>query len=117
MRRRGVQRQFYRDADGGAIVRVGKLILIGGLLAPVTDIGGGPGEVTVQARTIFEQLKVLLAKAGATLGDVVKHNVYFTCANDQAAIARFLTELDQVRLDYFTFPGPVTSEIRCGLER
>jgi enamine deaminase RidA (YjgF/YER057c/UK114 family) len=109
--------QIFRDTDGGApeIVRAGNLIFIGGLLA-LDGAGSGTGDVTAQARTIFERLKSLLAKAGATLGDVVKHNVYFTCANDQDAVSRFLAELDRVRVDYFTVPGPVTTEIRCGLD-
>ena len=113
-----MQKQIFRDRDGGApeVVRAGNLIFIGGLLAP--DTGDGITlDVTAEARTIFERLKALLAEAGAGLTDVVKHNVYFTCANDQAAISRFLAELDAVRAQYFAYPGPVTTEIRCGLDR
>lgn len=109
--------QIFRDKDGGSpeIVRAGNLIFIGGLLA-LDAAGIGQGDVTAQARTIFERLKALLAKAGAGLSDVVKHNIYFTCANDQESVSRFLADVDQVRLGYFSAPGPVTTEIRCGLD-
>jgi enamine deaminase RidA (YjgF/YER057c/UK114 family) len=110
--------QIFRDTDGGSpeIVRAGDLIFVGGLLA-LDEAGVATGGVTGQACAIFERLKALLAKAGASLGDVVKHNIYFTCANDQDTISHFLADLDRVRIDYFKTPGPVTTEIRCGLDR
>lgn len=113
-----MQKHIFRDTDGGTreIVRAGNLIFIGGLLAR-DGAGTATGDVTAEARAIFERLKRLLAQAGAALGDVVKHNVYFTCANDEGAVSQLLAELDAVRVQYFTAPGPVTTEIRCGLDR
>jgi 2-iminobutanoate/2-iminopropanoate deaminase len=111
-----VQDMVFREGGGSPeMVRAGKLILIGGLMAPTNADGIVEGDVTVQARAVLERLGALLEEAGATFGDVVKHNVYFTCPEDQ--IAPFLTALDAVRADYFQKPGPVTTEIRCGLER
>lgn len=110
-------KQFFRDADGGAVVRAGNLILVGGLLAPVAGAGGVSGDVTAQARTIFARLEALLAMAGAGLGDVVKHNIYFSCSGDESAVAAFRAALDAVRVRCFSSPGPVTTEIRCGLDR
>lgn len=107
-----------RGADGATgAVRAGDLILVGGLMA-LDASGQVVGDsVTAQARTILEALKRLLEEAGATLADVVKHNVYFACDGDEPAVARFMAELDAVRSEYFSAPGPTTTEIRCGLDK
>ncbi|MCZ8548580.1 RidA family protein [Mesorhizobium qingshengii] len=108
--------QSFTDADGAApqAVRAGNLIFVGGLMA--TDANGNivaPG-IAGQARVIFERLAALLAQAGATMADVVKHNIYFSCEAD--VVGAFLDELDSVRTGYFTAPGPTSTEIRCGLD-
>jgi len=74
-------------------------------------------DITTQATNAFESLNNALASAGATLKDVVKHNIYFSCPGDQAAVAKFMRELNAVRCKYFTSPGPTTTETRCGLDR
>ncbi|MEQ1951433.1 Rid family hydrolase [Mesorhizobium yinganensis] len=105
------------DGEAPQAVRTGDLIFVGGLMA-VDDGGNIVGDdVATQAHSIFDRLRAVLAEAGASLADVVKHNVYFTCENNQAAAARFLDELDAVRTNYFAAPGPTTTEIRCGLDR
>lgn len=114
-----MEMQVVGGVGGGApqAVRAGDLIFVGGLMA-IDDGGNIVGEdVAAQARSIFERLRAVLAEAGASLADVVKHNVYFTCENSQAAVMRFLDDLDAVRTKYFTVPGPTTTEIRCGLDR
>jgi enamine deaminase RidA (YjgF/YER057c/UK114 family) len=114
-----MEMQAVYGADGSApqAIRAGNLIFVGGLMA-IDDSGNVAGEdVAAQARSIFERLRAVLAEAGASLADVVKHNVYFTCQNNQAAAAGFLDELDAVRTKYFTAPGPTTTEIRCGLDK
>jgi len=114
-----MNRQTFIDARTGATmaVRAGDLIFIGGLMAIDGDGGTIPGNVTAQARHIFERLATLLSEAGATMAHVVKHNVYFTCDGNDASVARFISELNAVRADYFQAPGPTTTEIRCGLEK
>lgn len=104
--------EFFPDTDGGTpeVVRAGNLVFIGGLFAE-----NGAANVQAEARTIFERLKAVLARAGATLADVVKHNVYFDCP--PAGQADFMAGLDQVRRSYFTYPGPTSTEINCGLDR
>ncbi|TPM44124.1 RidA family protein [Mesorhizobium sp. B2-3-2] len=109
--------QTFSDIEGSApqAVRAGDLVFIGGLMA--TDANGDivAADIAGQARVIFERLAALLAQAGATMADVVKHNIYFSC--DANAVCAFLDELDAVRAGYFTAPGPTTTEIRCGLDR
>lgn len=72
-------------------------------------------DVKTQTRNVFESLKRLLAEAGATMADVVKHNIFFHCEGDQRAVTKFLSDVDEVRLLYFSDPGPTTTEFRCGL--
>jgi enamine deaminase RidA (YjgF/YER057c/UK114 family) len=48
---------------------------------------------------------------------VVKNNIYFTCPDDDRAIRKIVAELDEIRRPLFAAPFPVTTEIRCGLER
>jgi enamine deaminase RidA (YjgF/YER057c/UK114 family) len=73
-------------------------------------------DITTQARNAFESLKRVLAEAGASMKDVVKHNVHFHCDGDDAVVAKFMDDLNRVRLDYFSDPGPTTTETRVGLD-
>ena len=102
---------------GTQAVRAGNLIFVGGQMS-LDDSGRVVGsDIGTQARNAFESLKRVLAEAGASLSDVVKHNVYFHCDGDAAAVAKFLDELDRVRLEYFSDPGPTATETRVGLDR
>jgi enamine deaminase RidA (YjgF/YER057c/UK114 family) len=97
-------------------VRAGDLVLIGGLMSVDANGEIAGTDVATQARRILETLKGLLAGAGAGLADVVKHNVYFVCDGDAAAVSTFMDVLDKVRAEYFSAPGPTTTEIRVGLD-
>ena len=98
-------------------VRAGNLIFVGGQMS-LDEQGRVVGsDVTTQARNAFETMKRVLADAGATMADVVKHNVFFHCDGDEAVITKFMEDLNQVRLNYFSAPGPTTTEIRVGLDR
>ena len=105
-------------ADGYApqAVRSGNLVFVGGIMATEADGRVTAADVTTQARIVFDRLASTLAEAGASLADVVKHTIYFSCPADQTAITRFMDELDAVRVGYFGTPGPTTTEVRCGLE-
>lgn len=96
-------------------VRAGNLIFVGGQMS-VDDSGRVVGaDVKTQTRNVFESLKRLLAEAGATMADVVKHNIFYHCDGDQQTVTKFLNDVDEVRLPYFSDPGPTTTEFRCGL--
>jgi len=96
-------------------VRAGDLIFIGGQMS-LDERGNVVGaDISTQARNAFEALKAVLAAAGATMADVVKHNVYL--AVSEGEISKAIHDLDQVRLQYFADPGPTTTEIRVGLEK
>ena len=107
------------DASGGSTqaVRAGNLILVGGQMS-LDEQGRVVGsDIATQARNALESLKRVLAESGATMQDVVKHNIYFQCDGGDAEVAKFLEEIDRVRLDYFSDPGPTTTETRVGLDR
>lgn len=111
--------QTIVDGRTGATraVRAGDLLFVGGIMATDSDGRLVAGGVREQARMIFDALRDLVAEAGASMADVVKHNVYFSCEGDERAVQRFIAELDAVRMPYFPDPGPTTTEVRCGLER
>ncbi len=107
---------------GGAVagtqaVRFGNLIFVGGQMS-LDDQGNVVGtDITAQARGAFEALRRVLEDAGASMDDVVKHNVYFSCEGDEQTVAKFLQDLNEVRSTYFSDPGPTTTETRVGLDR
>jgi enamine deaminase RidA (YjgF/YER057c/UK114 family) len=102
---------------GTQAVRTGNLIFVGGQMS-LDDQGRVVGsDITTQATNAFDALKRILAAAGATMQDVVKHNVYLHCEGDAAYVQKFMDELDAVRVKYFSAPGPTTTETRVSLDR
>ena len=104
-------------SPGTQAVRAGNLIFVGGQMS-LDERGRVVGSgIATQAKNAFESLRRVLAEAGASMADVVKHNVYLHCDGDQAAVTNFMTELDAVRLTYFSVPGPTTTETFVNLDR
>lgn len=80
-------------------VRAGNLIYTTGLTA--RDVTGkiiGKGDVRVQARQVFENIKNILASQGATMDDVVKRTIYMRDIKQ-------LPEVYKVMSEYFTNPS------------
>lgn len=102
--------------DTSQAVRAGNLIFVGGQMSLDAQGRVVGSDITSQARNAFEAMKRVLADAGGTMADVVKHNVYFHCDGDDAAVAKFMEELNRVRVAYFSDPGPTTTEVRVGLD-
>jgi 2-iminobutanoate/2-iminopropanoate deaminase len=63
------------------------------------------GDVTAQTRRVIENIKAVLAAAGATLSDVVKSTVFLLDMSDFAA-------MNAVYAEYFTTPFPARSTIQ-----
>lgn len=98
-------------------VRAGNFVFVGGQMS-LDERGRVAGtDIATQAERAFDSLKRVLAEAGATMADVVKHNVYIDYDGDDAALGRFMDQLNQVRLAHFSDPGPATTETRVGLDR
>jgi enamine deaminase RidA (YjgF/YER057c/UK114 family) len=95
--------------------RAGNLVFVGGQMS-LDENGKVTGDdVITQTRNVFDALRRVLIEAGASMADVVKHNVFFACKDD-VAVARFMKDLDAVRTGLFAAPGPTTTEVRAGLD-
>lgn len=72
----------YTDA-----VRAGDLLFVSGIV-PVDGEGGlvGGDDVVAQAAAVFDSMRVVLAAAGASPGDVVKVTVFLTDVDDRALV-------------------------------
>ena len=98
-------------------VRAGNFVFVGGQMS-LDERGRIVGtDIATQAERAFDSLKRVLKESGASMADVVKHNVYIDYDGDDATFARFMEQLNQVRLAHLADPGPTTTEIRAGLDR
>jgi 2-iminobutanoate/2-iminopropanoate deaminase len=87
----------YTDA-----VRAGELLFVSGCV-PVDGEGRlVPGDVVAQARQVFENIRLVLAAAGAGFADVVKVTVFLTDVDDRAA-------LNSVRQEVFGDARPAST--------
>ncbi|HSR11142.1 MAG TPA: RidA family protein, partial [Thermodesulfobacteriota bacterium] len=87
----------------GLKVKGGTLVVLSGQVA--WDLKGnlvGEGDVGAQCKQVFENLKNLLAAAGATFADVVKLGIFLKHQEDFEA-------LKQVRAQYLKPPYPPTT--------
>ena len=90
----------YTDA-----VRFGDILYISGV-APLDQAGKlvGDGDVVAQARQVFENLKLILAAAGADFGDILKVTVFLTDVRDRVKV-------NPVRQQYFGATRPASTLI------
>ena len=96
-------------------VKAGNLIFVGGQMS-LDEQGLALGnDIATQTRNVFESIKSVLGAAGAEMTDIVKHNVYYDCDGDDAEVERFMADMNRVRLEYFSHPGPTATELRLGL--
>jgi reactive intermediate/imine deaminase len=69
------------------------------------------GDITLQARRVFDNLKAVCEAAGSSLDDVVRVGIYLMDLSDFAAV-------NAVMADYFHAPYPARSTIQVsGLPR
>lgn len=98
------------------VIRRKNLVFVGGIVARDASGAIAAPDVRIQTRVVFDTLRDTLASVDADMTDVVKHSIYFTCAPEQVAIDAFIADLDAVRSEYFSSPGPARTELRCGLD-
>jgi 2-iminobutanoate/2-iminopropanoate deaminase len=90
----------YTDA-----VRFGDLLFVSGIIAVDKDLKlVGGDDVVAQTRCIFENMKKVLAAAGATFADVLKVTVFLLDVNDRVKI-------NKVRQEYFGSTRPASTLI------
>ena len=84
-------------------VRAGDTIYVSGQASlDVNKELVGRGDVAVQTRQVLDNMKVVLAAAGATLDDVVKVTVYLVDRDDRARV-------NEVRKAYFGANRPAST--------
>ncbi|MGH3822794.1 MAG: RidA family protein [Pseudonocardiaceae bacterium] len=76
---------FEKSFGFSRAVRVGERVVVSGT-APVWADGSCPGDVGVQARRCFEIITEALAKAGASLADVVRCRMFLVDPADADAV-------------------------------
>ena len=93
----------YTDA---VVARTGKTIYVSGQ-GSIDETGElvGRGDVTAQTRQTLDNMKLVLAAAGATLEDVVKVTVYLANVTDRQ-------EVNEVRKEYFKDNKPASTLIQ-----
>jgi 2-iminobutanoate/2-iminopropanoate deaminase len=87
----------------GFVATGGRTVYVAGMTA--RDKNGevvGVGDLRVQTTQVLENMKAVLAAAGATMGDVVKLTVFMRDLS-QSAIVR------EIRQQYFTKPYPAST--------
>lgn len=102
----------HTDAAPAAIgpysqaVRCGQTVYLSGQI-PLDPATGAlvAGDIGVQARRAFDNLKAVAAAAGGSLNDVVRVGVYLTDLGDFATV-------NAVMGDYFSAPYPARSTIQ-----
>ena len=87
-------------------VKAGNLLFVSGQV-PLDPSTGAPVEATIQAQTTraLENVKAILAQAGATLDNVVKTTVFLKDMND-------FVEMNRVYQTYFTKDCPARSAVQ-----
>lgn len=95
-----MKKELNSKAAPGAIgpysqaVKAGKLIFVSGQLPIDAKTGEMPSEIKGQTRQSLENVKAILAEAGATLDNVVKTTVYL-------ADMSLFGDMNEVYADYF----------------
>ena len=87
-------------------VRVGSMVILSGQI-PLDPATGQliTGDISAQARRVFDNLQAVCIAAGGSLEDVVRVGVYLTDLADFAAV-------NAVMAEYFSAPYPARSTIQ-----
>lgn len=93
--------------------RIGNLVFVGGQIS--ADHQGrtiGVGDIEVQTRNVFENVRKVLAEAGAEMRHIVKLNTYYVCGAEGDEIRLFWERMTRVRMEYLEEPGPSATAVR-----
>jgi 2-iminobutanoate/2-iminopropanoate deaminase len=87
-------------------LKVGNLLFLSGSI-PLDPVTGQivPGDITAQATRVMENIKALLAAAGADFSHVVRTTVFMVDLAEFAA-------MNEVYAGYFTAPYPARSTVQ-----
>jgi enamine deaminase RidA (YjgF/YER057c/UK114 family) len=90
-------------------LKVGNLVFLSGQVALDSDGNViGKGDLRAQTRQVFENIAMILARAGCTLRDVVQMRTYFTCPLDM----QMSQEYFDVRREFFKDHRPASTGVQ-----
>ena len=93
--------------------KIGNMIFVGGQIS--ADEHGRPigvGDIEVQTRNVFENIRKVLREVGADMKDIVKLNTYYVHEEDGEGVQEFWEKMTRVRMEYLPDPGPVGTAVR-----
>ncbi|MDQ0217407.1 RidA family protein [Peribacillus cavernae] len=93
--------------------KTGNLIFVGGQVS--ADKNGkaiGAGDIELQTRNVFENIRKVLNEVGADMKDIVKLNTYYTFEGENEEVTEFWQKMTNVRMEYLANPGPAGTAIR-----
>jgi 2-iminobutanoate/2-iminopropanoate deaminase len=93
--------------------RCGPFIFVGGQIS--ADEKGktiGVGDIELQTRNVFENIRKVLNEVGADMRHVVKFNTFYVFEGEGDAIREYWEKMTHVRLEYLPDPGPVGTAVR-----
>ncbi len=96
------------DHPYSSAVRAGEYLFLGGQIGSVDDGGNKVVGIEGQTKQCLENMKHVLAAAGASLGDVVKVNVFLVSIDDYP-------KMNEVYQSYFLKDRPARSTIVTGM--
>lgn len=93
--------------------KVGNLIFVGGQIS-ADDHGHtiGAGDIEIQTRNVFENIRKVLNEAGADMSDIVKLNTYYVFDGEGDELRDFWEKMTRVRMEYLADHGPAATAVR-----
>ncbi|RFU66614.1 RidA family protein [Peribacillus glennii] len=92
--------------------KVGNMVFVGGQISADENGIIGVGDIEVQTRTVFENIRKVLNEVGSDIKDIVKLNTYYVYKGNENETTEFWEKMTKVRLEYLADPGPVGTAIR-----
>lgn len=93
--------------------RVGDLVFIGGQIS--ADAHGrtiAAGDIEVQTRNVFNNIRRVLQEAGGDMSDIVKINTFYVFDGKGDELTAFWERMTRVRMEFFEEPGPCGTGVR-----
>ncbi len=93
--------------------RCGPFVFVGGQIS--ADEHGrtiGAGDIELQTRNVFNNVRRVLNEAGADMRHLVKFNTYYVFEGEGDEIREYWEKMTAVRLEFLEDPGPVGTAIR-----
>jgi len=93
-------------------LKVGNFVYVSGQTATEDGRVQGEGDIGVQTRLTFENIRRILRAGGAEMKHVVKLNTYYVYDGEEADIGDYFRTMLDVRKEFLEPPGPVGSAVR-----